>query len=267
MQLFTASAGGIGCGTPLYQWWLWSPATGWVLEQPYSTTNTWSLNLDTLGNATYTVDVWVKQTGSPATYETWALSSIPKGACASTMVSATQTSPQSVGGVINLSASSPGCTAPSFRYWEYPGTQQNWLMLRDYSTTATYDWNTTGYKPGTQSIVVHVRQAGSTASYDTDGLVSFSLTGCSYASVSASPPTANGTVNLVAAAPSCASPRFQFWIYPPGGPWTLVQDFSSSPTFAWSASGPGTYAVVVYVRQQGSGNGYDSFALLSETLT
>ena len=269
--MFTATAAGIGCNAPQFQWWLWSPSTGWVLKQPYSTTNTWSLNLDTLGNATYTVDVWVKQQASPVSYETWALSSIPKGACGSTTVSATQSSPQSVGGIINLSTSSPGCTTPSFRYWEYPGTQQNWLMLRDYSTTATYDWNTAGYKPGTQSIVVHVRAAGSTAAYDTDGLVSFSLTGCSSATLAASPasPQALGTtVALTASAPGCSTPLYQFWYYLPGTGWVMVRDYTTNPTFNWDSNGlgPGTYAWVVYVKQQGSANAFDSYALFSDSV-
>lgn len=268
---FTAFATGPTC-TPMYQFWLWSPASGWVLEQPYSSTNTWSIDASALANTTYSVDVWVENIGSPVPYETWALSTIPKGACGVTTVNATRATPQSVGGTINFATTAPGCTAAQYRYWIFPGQSANWQMLRDYSVDGTYNWNTAGWMPGTQSIVVHVRQSGSTAAYDTDGLLAFSLLGCSLPSMTAgpiSPQPAGSAVQITAASPSCASPLYQFWVYPPGGPWTMVQDFSPNATFNWSTSStpPGTYAWVVYVKQQGSGNSYDSFALVSDTLT
>ncbi|HKW72606.1 MAG TPA: hypothetical protein VJQ08_07250, partial [Candidatus Dormibacteraeota bacterium] len=221
---------------------------------------------------------WVRQAGSPIAYETWALSSIPKGACGSTTVSATQTSPQSVGGVINLSTVTTGCTTPSYRYWDYPsqagvGLNAVWTMLRDYSTTGTYGWNTAGYKPGTQSIVVHVRQAGSTAAYDTDGMISFSLTGCSSATLSASPSSPQqigSTVMLIASSSGCSTPLYQFWVYQPGLGWSMVQAYSTTATFNWNTQGiiaPGTYAWVVFVKQQGSGSDDDTYALFSDTIS
>jgi hypothetical protein len=38
--------------------------------------------------------------------------------------------------------------------------------VQSYSTSATYDWNSTGAAPGTVYLGVHVRDANSTASYD-----------------------------------------------------------------------------------------------------
>ena len=274
--MFTATAAGTGCSAPQYQWWLWSPATGWVLKQPYSATATLSLNVDSLANATYSVDVWVRQAGSPIAYETWALSSIPKGACGPTTVSATQTSPQPVGTTINLTAVNTGCTVPNYRYFDYPsqagvGPNAGWTMLRDYSAVGTFSWDTTNYKPGTQSIVVHVKAATSTNAYDTDGMVSFSLTGCSNAGLIASPgsPQAAGTtVMLTASASGCPTPLFDFWYYVPGTGWVEVQPYSATATYSWNTTSvpPGTYAWVVFVKQQGSANDHDTYALFSDTV-
>jgi hypothetical protein len=270
--VFTATAGGIGCGTPLYQFWMWSPPTGWVVKHAYSPTNTWSLDTNTLaGGTTYTIDVWVKQQGSPLIYETWALSSLPKGACGSTTITPTQASPQSVGGTINLSTAAAGCSAPQYRYWIYPGAGGTWQMLRDFSTVGTYNWNTAGLKPATYSLDVWVRQGGSTAAYDTFGLMSFSVTGASSATMSASPasPQAIGTpITLTASAPGSA-PLYQFWIYLPGLGWTVRQNFSTMATYNWNTSSlnPGTYSWAVYVKQQGSSNVYDSYAILSVSVT
>ena len=106
---------------------------------------------------------------------------------------------------------------------------------------------------------------------DTWGLVSYSLLGCSAATISAAPPSpqafGTGTVVFTGTAATCGTPHYQFWYYGPGGPWHMVQDWSPKATYDWDTSvvPPGTYAWVVYVRQHGSGSAYDSFALVSYT--
>ena len=270
---FTATAGGAGCGTPLYQWWVYTIAGGWQLKQLYGTSNTWQVNADSLAAGTYSIDVWVKQQGSPLPYETWALSTIPKGACGnngSTTITPTQASPQAAGTTINLSTASTCGGTPFFRYWTFPGQHNSWQLLRDYSSIGAFAWNTTGWKPGTQSIDVHVTSgpAVSGASPDTWGLLSYSLTGCTTAGIGSSPatPAVLRAVVLTATANGCPSPLYQFWVYPPGGPWTMVQDFSPAATFNWRPQQRGTYAWVVYVKESGAGNTFDTFGLSSVTV-
>src|SRR5260370_39288583 len=128
-----------------------------------------------------------------------------KGAWGATRVAATQSTSQSVGGVINLSTTAPGCNTPQYRYWIYPGQSANWQLLRDYSTDGTDNWSTVQYAPGTQSLDVHVRQAGSTTAYDTYGLLAFRLLGCSLPSLTAGPISPQLTRSIVqVAAASCA---------------------------------------------------------------
>lgn len=270
MVTFTATAAGIGCSNAQYQFFMWSPATSWVLKQAYSPMGTWTLDTTTLGPGTYTIDVWVKQQNSPLTYETWALSSLPKGACGSTTLTPGVASPQSVGGTVSLSAVAAGCSSPQYQYWIYPGIGGGWQMLQDYSSSGTYNWNTAGWKPGTYSLVVHVRQGGSTAAYDTFGLLSYSVTGAFSAALVASPvsPQPLGTpITLTASAPGSA-PQYQFWVYILSVGWKMVQDYSATATYIWNTTpiAPGTYAWVVYVQQLGSGNAFDSYALFSDSV-
>ncbi|HKW72565.1 MAG TPA: IPT/TIG domain-containing protein [Candidatus Dormibacteraeota bacterium] len=267
---FTASAGGAGCDQPQYRFWLWSASTGYVMKQDYSAATTWSLDTTSLGAGNYTVVVHVKEKNSPLAYETWALSAVAKGTCGSPSVAAGLASPQPVGSVVHFTATAAGCTSPLFRYFYYPTDSKQFGMLHDWSSTPTFDWSTAGLRPGTYSIVVHVKQAASAAAYDTYAVLSFSLKGSAPTTLTASPasPQAGGTaVTLTAAAPG--SPQYQVWLYPPGGPWTLVQDYSSNAGIHWTMTGltQGTYAWVVYGRQAGSAAPYDSYAVAGFTIT
>ena len=62
-----------------------------------------------------------------------------------------------------------GCTNsnPVYAFWMRPAGSSSWRMIRGYSTSATYDWNTTGALAGTERFGVWVRDAASTAPYDT----------------------------------------------------------------------------------------------------
>jgi uncharacterized protein YkwD len=266
------------CTSPQYEFWMWSLATGWVLERPYSSLNTWNVNVDALPAATYSVDVWVKQSGSPLSYETWALSTIPKGACgtgATTVITPTPLAPQTVGSTVHLSTLSTCGATPSYQYTAFPGQASQWQILRSYNATGAYDWNTTGLKPGTQTLDVGVLKqppSSSNPAPDTWGLATYSLAGCSAVTLAASPvspqPLATPVTLAATAVGLCDKPLYQFWVLAPGGQWTMIKDYSSTSTLAWTSSGtPGTYAVVVFVKQQGSGSDSDSFAELSYTTT
>ncbi len=280
IQTFTATAAGVGCTSPQFQYWFYSVAGGWQIMRPYSTVPTFSIDTSTLKSTTYSVDVWVKQSGSPLQYETWALGTIPKGACgtgATTTIGSVPASPQAEGTPVTFTTASTCGATPYYKYWAYPGngTQPAYQTLQGYSTNAVYSWNTTaGWKPGTQSIIVHVTKQAPTSptqAPDTWGLVSYTLLGCSSATIAASPPSPQelGTSNVTftATAGGCSNAQYQFYYYPPGGPWVKAQDWSSANTYNWNEAGlpPGTYAFVVYVRKQGTGNQFDSFALISYT--
>jgi hypothetical protein len=195
---------------------------------------------------------------------------VPNGACGASTPHC-KTNPQFVGGSIGLTAATPGCTSPSFRYWIFPGAGGTWQILRDYRTDPTYSWNRAGLATGTYSLVVHIRQAGSTADYDTDALPSLSVVGSSYATLSATPALpqpARATIVFTGSAPGSAA-QYQFYFCPPGGPgrWHTTSARARPSIGTPTAWPPGTYAWVIYVKQTGSGNAFGSFALISFTVT
>jgi hypothetical protein len=54
---------------------------------------------------------------------------------------------------------------------------------------------------------------------------------------------------------------YQFWQQPPGGSWSMVQDWSTSPTFNWNTTGDatGTYNFQVWARNHGSSASYEAY--------
>ena len=103
--------------------------------------------------------------------------------------------------------------------------------------------------------------------------LSYSLLGCSSATLTATPPSPQvrnaGSILFTAAGSGCGVPQHQYWYIAPGCSWTKALDWTSTATYGWNpaAFAPGTYAWVVYGRQQGSGSAYDSYALISFTVT
>jgi hypothetical protein len=64
---FTASAA--GCPNPTYQFWQQAPGGAWTVTQAYSSNNKWTWNTSGLASGTYLLDVYVRQSGSTASYE------------------------------------------------------------------------------------------------------------------------------------------------------------------------------------------------------
>ena len=226
---FIATVGGTDCDHPQYQFYLYSVAAGWQLKQAYSGTNTWMVNADLLAAGTYSVDVWVKQLNSPAQYETWALSTIPKGACgsnATTTITPTQASPQVVGGTIHLSTATTCGVAPAYKYWLFPGTAGSWQTLGATTPTAASTGVPAATRPAHRaSWCTSPRQMPTNPNQapDTWGLLSYTLAGCPTVALAASPlsPQPPGTLVTMTgtASVTCGAPLYQFWYYPPGGPW------------------------------------------------
>jgi hypothetical protein len=76
-------------------------------------------------------------------------------------------------------------------------------------------------------------------------------------------------VTVSAVTSVCPTPQYRFWVLPPGGRWTVAQDYGSSSTFSWNTSGLafGAYQIEADVRGQGSAVSYDAVNSLSYSLT
>ena len=166
---------------------------------------------------------------------------------------------------------------PLFEFWLLKPGATLYTLVRSYSTTPTYNWDTTGLSPGTYRFNVWVKDANFSGIFgnaygrwDTyNALTTFTITStpCQGVTEWAEPPIAKTgvsvTLNALASGPSCAHPQYEFWILSPGAAlYTLGQAYSSSPTFTWSTggNGAGNYRIDVWTRDASSwgsfGNAY-----------
>jgi hypothetical protein len=271
----TITATSSTCPHPLYQFWIKAPGGSWAIVQTYSTTTTFSWNTIGLVAGAYYWSVWVKDSGSPSSYDVFVpgtLYTLTTVACASPAATATPASPQGSGTTITITATSTTCPHPMYQFWT-KATGGSWTIAKAYSTSATFSWNTTGLPAGTYYWSVWVRDSGSAGICNSmgcyDQFVSgtpyvLSTTACTSPSATvapASPQPAGTTITITATSATCTHPMYQFWIKAPGGSWTIMQAYSTMTTFSWNTTGlpAGTYDWSVWVKDSGSPNSYDVF--------
>jgi hypothetical protein len=147
------------------------------MVQDYSPASTYSWSTAGKLQGTYGLEVDVRNQGAGAPYETVAnLSfalSIP--ACTAARLSTDKTSPQAHGTTVVLSGSASCAGSPEYRFW-VRDLSGRWNIVRDYSPTSTFSWNTTGLAPGSYGLEVDVRNQSSTAPYETVTNLGFTLT-------------------------------------------------------------------------------------------
>jgi len=256
-----------GCASQ-YKFWLLPPNGKWVVVQKYGVGSTWTWNTAAYGPGIYQVSVWEGSSSTPSSYQSYAITTFtldPAG-CASTTLSPSTAPPQTPGTTITLTASSTGCSSPTYEFWLLPPGGA-WTIERGYGD-ASWDWNTTGLARGLYWVGVWARQAGSIAKYDTYFTGSFQLTVplCTSATLGASPPSpqASGTaITFTASSSGCSAPRYEFWEQAPGGVWKVVQSWDTGATFSWNstAAAVGDYNFAVTALATGSPGPYDSYAL------
>jgi hypothetical protein len=265
----TGAASGCPNANPRYQFWLLPQGGTWSLVQSYSPSATYSW--DTTGRApgTYLFSVWARDASSAATYDAYDSShyySLSTAPCTAVSLAYIPASPSNVGTSVTVTGTASGCPNPRYQFWLLPpgGT---WTLVQGYSGTATYNWSTTGSAPGSYLFSVWARDASSGASYDaydSSHYYSLTTTACTVVSVAytpASPSNVGTPVTVTGTASGCPNPRYQFWLLPPGGTWTLVQGYSSSASFRWSTTGrgPATYLFSVWARDASSTASYDAY--------
>ena len=194
-------------------------------------------------------------------------------ACATSTLSATPSSQQAAGSPVALTASTSGCPNPQFRFWTRPASG-SWTMAQDYSASNTFNWTSTT-PAGAYYIGVHVRDAASTAAYDSLASIPYTLTGtgCGSVTESAAPasPQASGTqVTFTATASGCTNPRYEFWARWQGSStWQLLQGYSTGNVYHWNSSGAaaGTEYFGVWVKDASSAATLDANTSIPYSVT
>jgi spore germination protein YaaH len=208
------------------------------------------------------VGIWTLNYGGSAP-ELWASLAARFAGCTGAGLSPSSPT-QPAGSTVSFTASATGCSSPRYAFW-LQSPNGTWSFVQGFGGP-TFTWNTAGLAPGTYTVHVWANTQGS--GYEAVGSSTITLTGCTAASLSPANPSvpANSTGTYTATSTGCLSPRYAFWVQYPGGAWQLARGFGG-PTWSWNTTGlaPGVYTVHVWVNS--SGNGYESIASTSVTLT
>jgi hypothetical protein len=258
------------CTNPNYRFWIQAPDGTWNITQDYSTSNTFTWAGSDSPNS-YHAEVDVRQQTSSVAYDAVANMPYATVACSGARLSPNQLSPEPPGTTVVLTGSANCLGTPEYRFWKRP-PGGSWGIVQDYSPTSTYSWNTTGSALGTYYVEVDVRNHGAAAPYETVANISYTLgpQQCHNPTLTANPTSGSSGSSTVFTSTStgCANPRYRFWIAPPAGSWSIVQDYSPTSTYNWTAiSAPGSYRVEVDVRDQTSSNTYDAVNNLAYAVT
>jgi hypothetical protein len=268
----TATATGANCVSPQYRFWVMPPGGAWTMVRDYSGTNTFSWTAPA-GLGTYYLGVHARALASTAPFESTA--SIPYTVtpqnCTSVNLSATPASPQPSGTQVTLTATSSGCPTPYYEFWARWQGSSAWQVLRGYTTSNTYVWNSTGALTGTENFGVWACYADCGSTLDVYTSITFTVNApsCSSVTASATPTTVvhgSGThVTITAAASGCtnANPRYEFWMRAASqSTWQLVQGYGTSATYDWNSTGAlaGTVYFGVWARDANSTASYDAVA-------
>jgi uncharacterized protein (DUF2141 family) len=172
----TVHASGCPNTNPVYHFSVLAPgATAYQMVQDYSTTSTFTWNTTGLAPGTYRFSVWARDAGSAGAFSnsagawdvynnntTYTLTS-----CSAVSVTVSPASPKTAGTTVAVTASASGCpnANPVYHFSVLAPGATTYTMVQDYSTTATFTWNTTGLAPGTYRFSVWARDASSSGAY------------------------------------------------------------------------------------------------------
>ena len=268
---------GYGANIPTFRFWELDPGSRWSMVQDYSTSNKFNWNTTGLANGDYNLEVDIKSFDEPNSigYDlvVHLIYHIGPPPCANAGLAVNPASGTGhTGGSVVMTGSSTGCPNPVYRFWiQDPGSR--WSMSQDYSATTTHTWGPVGtYHVGSYNMEVDVRDSSENVSYDVVKNITYSLVGCTGATIVGAPAspqvTGAGDVTLTATATCPGTAEFRFWIMDAGSRWSMVQDFSSKTTYTWAKGNQrmGVAHIEVDVRDVGSLDTYE-FATQGQTYT
>lgn len=261
----TWSARAIGGTRPYTYRFYVSDGVTWTIAQDWSSASEWTWIPPSAG--TYSVQVWVRNAGSGATYDAWGGVSgyavNPAVALAPVSILSDPAGSVPAGTPVTWTARAIGGSGPySYKFYVYNGSA--WTVGQDWGASNTWTW--VPPSAGSYSFQVWMRNNGSAAAYDgymSVGPVNVSSgTPLTIGNVTVSPGTplvANSPATVVTTATGGSGPyRYKYWVYN-GSTWSVGRDWDASHTWQWVPPASGTYYVQVWVQNTGGGVTYDAY--------
>jgi hypothetical protein len=168
---FNLTASSTGCTNPRYAFWVQYPNGSWYFLQNFGGP-AFNWNTSGLAPGSYTVHVWVNQSGNG--HDAVGSATAALTGCASAALSPSSGS-SAAGAVVAFAASAAGCPNPTYEFW-LQDPNGTWHFTRAYSTNATWQWNSAGWAKGTYTIHVWTNEQGADLStYEAIGSATYSL--------------------------------------------------------------------------------------------
>jgi len=172
----TAQASGCPNPNPLYHFNLMAPgSTTYQMVQDYSTSPTFTWNTTGLAPGTYRFSVWARDASSSGAYGnsagTWDVynnnTTYTLTTCLAVSVTVSPASPRAAGTTVTVTANASGCpdANPLYHFSVMAPGGTTYTVVQNYSTSASFTWNTTGLAPGIYRFSVWARDANSSGAY------------------------------------------------------------------------------------------------------
>jgi len=272
--IFSALASG-GSGSYRYEFQQQFPGGKWTVVQPYSSKSSWTWDTSQSPIGISYFQVLVSNVGSSAPYDASAWTSFTTYAAPATSVSFTTNiaSPVKAGSQITFKGAASGGTG-NYQYQFFQQINGRWVVVSPYSTSSSWTWNTAGVSPGTYYFQLYAKCASSASLYDVTGFIAYTISPppakaiASFVTNLKSPQIFGTQVTLTAAASGgSGNYQYEFLQQIPGGQWTVVQPYSSSPSWTWdtSKSRLGISYFEVFARSAGSTASFEASAWKSFT--
>lgn len=264
----TITADAVGGYDKLYRFYV-QEGTEWKLLQDYSTKSTYTWIPKAGGN--YKFSVHVKDKYSAKDYDAYsALSYSILSNVDMKSVEADKQSPQAAGAPIKVTAEADGGKEKLYKFNLLKDGK--WTVVQEYSSKNSYDWKPS--ESGDYKFSVHVKDVGSSKSYDDYGVLDYKISGKITSPVvmknvstdKSSPQLTNTAIQISAIAEGGTTKLYKFNIYN-GKSWVVAQNYSTKSTYAWKPSTAGSYKVSVHVRDQLSAKSYDSYKAFDYKIT
>jgi hypothetical protein len=168
-----------GCPSPLYEFWILTPGSStWTVARAYSSTATfnWS-TAGPLPAGLYHFSVWVRDASSSGmscnslgcldafVALNYTLTSTP---CTSVTAAAAPPTTSPAGTAVVFTGVATGCgNTPMYQFWILVPGSSTWVIAQGYSTSATFNWTTTGLPAGVYQFSVWVRDSSSSGTNTT----------------------------------------------------------------------------------------------------
>lgn len=238
-------------------------ATVWTDLLPYGTARITSWTPQEAGS--YMVQVLAKEATSTKQYDCYKVLSYTINPVVSALsLTAVPSSPTSLGITTRLTATATG--GGTLRYW-FRAKLHNasiWTDLQAYNTYRNCLWRP--LVAGDYDVQVLAKETGSTNTSDISTTISFSykpaISAVNLTSTTATPTTVGTAVPLTATVTGGGTVLYWFRLNN-GKVWSTLQAYSTSKTFTWTPTAPGTYLVQVMVKEAASAKTYDAVSSLT----